>query len=464
MVLKIFKEQGVILTALLGLSAFFSMAKTSITTLCSWKVAILLLTEITPKSIAVHNPTEVARFEVHLTERERQKLQVWSRIMPYRESFAWAIVPLFDNSIGGASGRSASPSSRLAPSMPGSSSHEGVLESVAKIALDGKMGYSSGSSIVVEISNLHKVKESYTEESLQDPKRKVHKPVKGVLRLEIEKHQTSNAELENISESASMTNESMDLGDQVTDAMFIKSPNNGSDGPQSSNSKWIPNDEKNASGNGNTHGNPDLNVGDFQAFDFQTTLRNEPFLQLFHSLYVYPLTVSLSRKRNLFVKVELRKDDADVRRQPLEAMYPREPGLSLQKWDHTQVAVGAWVACYHDEIKVSLPAVWTPLHHLLFTFFHVDLQMKLEAPKLVVIGHAALPLATHAQHATAFMFVIFCFVSFLLDLLTYIICSASGVIGMVVHGYFPGLCCGYLDDINVSLLSPYSEMLPSLFR
>ncbi|GKV47860.1 hypothetical protein SLEP1_g54716 [Rubroshorea leprosula] len=167
---KIFKEQGVILTALLGLSAFFSMAETSITTLWPWKVAILLLTEITPKSIAVHNPTEVARFVVHLTERERQKLQVWSRIMPYRESFTWAI-----------------------------------------------------------------------------------------------------------------------------------------------------------------------------------------------------------------------------------AMYPREPGLSLQKWAHTQVAVGAWVACYHDEIKVSLPAVWTPLHHLIFTFFHVDLQMKLEAPKPVVIGYAALPLSTHAQ-------------------------------------------------------------------
>ncbi|GKV50834.1 hypothetical protein SLEP1_g57518 [Rubroshorea leprosula] len=94
-------------------------------------------------------------------------------------------------------------------------------------------------------------------------------------------------------------------------------------------------------------------------------------------------------------------------------MYPREPGLSLQKWAHMQVAVGARVAYYHDEIKVSLPAVWTPLHHLLFTFFHVDLQMKLEAPKSVVIGYAALPVSTHAQYATALMFVIFCFVSFL---------------------------------------------------
>ncbi|KAB2096141.1 hypothetical protein ES319_A01G089000v1 [Gossypium barbadense] len=128
MLIKVFKEQGLVLTALLGLSAFFSMAETAITTLWPWKirelaekesedgvfkmlrsdvtrflttiligttvvnigatalvtdaataifgeagvsaatgvmtVAILLLTEITPKSIAVHNPTEVARFVV----------------------------------------------------------------------------------------------------------------------------------------------------------------------------------------------------------------------------------------------------------------------------------------------------------------------------------------------------------------------------------------------------------------
>ncbi|XP_057433514.1 putative DUF21 domain-containing protein At3g13070, chloroplastic [Lotus japonicus] len=127
-VLQIFKEQGVVLAVLLALSAFFSMAETSITTLWPWKVrelanndsengvfkllrsdvtrflttiligttvvniaatalvteaataafgeagvsaatgvmtvVILLLTEITPKSIAVHNATEVARFVV----------------------------------------------------------------------------------------------------------------------------------------------------------------------------------------------------------------------------------------------------------------------------------------------------------------------------------------------------------------------------------------------------------------
>lgn len=64
-------------------------------------------------------------------------------------------------------------------------------------------------------------------------------------------------------------------------------------------------------------------------------------------------------------------------------MCPREPGASLQKWVHTQVAVGARVASYHDEVKILLPAVWTTQHHLLFTFFHIDLQTRLEAPKPV---------------------------------------------------------------------------------
>ncbi|KAJ6333748.1 hypothetical protein OIU77_009598 [Salix suchowensis] len=334
----------------------------------------------------------------HLSEREKQKLQVWSRIMPYKESFAWTIVPLFDNSIGVTSGGAASPSSPLAPSVSGSSSHDGVFEPVAKITLDGKLGYSSGSSVVVEISNLNKVKESYTEDSLQDPKRKVHKPVKGVLRLEIEKHQTAHAELENLSETGSITNDFNDLGDRVAESAFTKSPSNGFDDPQSSGSKWNISDGKETSGNiSNARENPDFTADDFQAFDFRTTTRNEPFLQLFHCLYVYPITVSLSRKRNLFIRVELRKDDVDVRRQPLEAMHPREPGTSLQKWAHTQLAAGTRVACYHDEIKLSLPAIWTPSHHLLFTFFHVDLQTKLEAPKPVVIGYAVLPLSTHAQ-------------------------------------------------------------------
>ncbi|XP_021714827.1 guanine nucleotide exchange factor SPIKE 1-like isoform X2 [Chenopodium quinoa] len=332
---------------------------------------------------------------IQLSERERQKLQVWSRVMPYRESFAWAMVPLFDNTIAGTSGGTASPSSPLAPSVSGSSFHEGVSESTTKITLDGKLGYLSGSSIIVEISNLNKVKESYTEDSLQDPKRKIHKPVRGMLRLEIEKLHAGHLNFENGSESGSMTNESFDMGESIQD--MSQEPSNNVERSQSTRSKNCFADGKESARNGlKAYENHD-SQSEFHAFDFRATTRNEPFLQLFHCLYVYPLTVSLSRKRNLFIRIELRKDDTDIRRQPLEATYPREPGASLEKWAHTQVAVGARVGCYHDEIKVSLPPIWTPLHHLLFTFLHVDLQTKLEAPKPVVIGYAALPLSTYAQ-------------------------------------------------------------------
>lgn len=140
----------------------------------------------------------------------------------------------------------------------------------------------------------------------QDPKRKVHKPVKGVLRLEIEKLQAANTEYDNASESGSIANE-VDHGGQLTDSTVNEWRNIHS------------NRHKEQTLNGsNSTGHADLTANDVQAFDFRTTIRNEPFLQLFHCLYVYPLTVSLSRKRNLFIRIELRKDDADARKQSLE--------------------------------------------------------------------------------------------------------------------------------------------------
>nr|XP_027118067.1 guanine nucleotide exchange factor SPIKE 1 isoform X2 [Coffea arabica] len=342
-------------------------------------------------------PSVYSRKEpVHLTEREKQKLQVWSRIMPYRESFAWAIIPLFDSNITAPSGGSASPGSPLTPSMSGSGSQDHVMEPIAKITSEGKLNYSS--AVVVEVSNLNKVKEGYTEDSLQDPKRKVHKPVKGVLRLEIEKLQASSVDWENTLESGHTIYGSVEHVDRLSDPSITRCPSNGSYGPHYASSKSISFQGKEMARNGSiAQSNLEFAADDFQAFDFRTTTRNEPFLQLFHCLYVYPLNVSMSRKRNLFIRVELRKDDVDIRKPPLEATHPREPAASLQKWAHTQVAIAARVACYHDEIKVSLPAIWTPLHHLLFTFFHVDLQTKLEAPKPVVIGYASVPLSTHAQ-------------------------------------------------------------------
>ncbi|KAL6572249.1 MAP kinase Spk1 [Orobanche minor] len=167
---------------------------------------------------------------VHLTEREKQKLQVWSRIMPYREPFAWAIIPLFDSGVTSASGGSASPSSPLITSISGST-QESTAEPVAKITMDGKLEYSGGNSVVVEVSNLSKVKEGYMEESLLDPKRKIHKPVKGILRLEIEKLQSGLVDSERSFENRS-TNSDLACHHNSWDTAFTKSPSYRTDGQQ----------------------------------------------------------------------------------------------------------------------------------------------------------------------------------------------------------------------------------------
>lgn len=80
--------------------------------------------------------------------------------------------------------------------------------------------------------------------------------MKGVLRLDIEKHQTGCMDLENVSESGSVTNDSIDPGDHVTDLSFTKCPSNGSHKPQTSNSKWSFSDGKEVSGNGANASDP----------------------------------------------------------------------------------------------------------------------------------------------------------------------------------------------------------------
>lgn len=87
--------------------------------------------------------------------------------------------------------------------------------------------------------------------------------MRGVLKLEIEKHQTGHVDLENASENGSMTNDSVDPGDAIAASSFSKCPSNGSDGTQSSNIKRHSFDGKEASDNRlNSQGNSDFNADD----------------------------------------------------------------------------------------------------------------------------------------------------------------------------------------------------------
>lgn len=56
----------------------------------------------------------------------------------------------------------------------------------------------------------------------------------------------------------------------------------------------------------------------FRAVEYRLGPKPEPLSQLLHCLYVYPQSVTLNRKRNLFIRLELRVDDSDIRKPPLE--------------------------------------------------------------------------------------------------------------------------------------------------
>ena len=113
---------------------------------------------------------------------------------------------------------------------------------------------------------------------------------------------------------------------------------------------------------------------------------------------MYPQAVALPKKHNLFIRVELRSDDADAQMPAMEAIFPREGGEgAMLRSAFSQVAAGARTALYHDEFKVRLPALINAKHHLLFTFFHIDLLLKPDPPRPVVVGYSVLPLSLGAQ-------------------------------------------------------------------
>ncbi|MCO5610234.1 hypothetical protein L7F22_064470 [Adiantum nelumboides] len=233
----------------------------------------------------------------------------------------------------------------------------------------------------------------YGDAEMEDPKKKVHKPVKATLRLEVERLQMGYLDAEAILEGSRASNGSAEAGES-TDRGYTNSVHGINRGPFNGQTKWLTPDLKDgraARGSGGASAS-----NDFRALDFRNFTRSEPFTQLLHCLYVYPRVASLSRKRNLFIRLELRRDDSDIRKPPLEAIYSTDGGQML-KWAHSQVAINTRTASYHDEFKIRLAAILTAQHHLLFTFFHVDLAMKLEAPKPVVVGYSVLPLSMNAQ-------------------------------------------------------------------
>lgn len=101
-----------------------------------------------------------------MTERDKQKLQVWAKMIPFREPFAWSILPLFDAIVtGGVGGFSSPTNSPLPPGVLGSALMETSLDSDGRLIADSKPE-SVSVPVLVDVPTLHRVKENYTEEML----------------------------------------------------------------------------------------------------------------------------------------------------------------------------------------------------------------------------------------------------------------------------------------------------------
>jgi dedicator of cytokinesis protein 6/7/8 len=136
---------------------------------------------------------------------------------------------------------------------------------------------------------------------------------------------------------------------------------------------------------------------------FGEDLAPAPFTQLENSLYVYPLSGSLSKvnsssgvaPRNVVVQLQLLETD-DLEQGGLNVWFNRTGGApSLSDKAISSVQYHERSPVFQDEVKLSLPLIITSKHNLVFTFFHVACKPDGEEGNedlLTPVGHAFMPL------------------------------------------------------------------------
>lgn len=109
-----------------------------------------------------------------------------------------------------------------------------------------------------------------------------------------------------------------------------------------------------------------------------------PDLTYRNFLYVYPKEVNFSSRtgsaRNITVKIQLMggEHEADA----LTAIFGRSSCPEMTHESFTSVSYHNKNPSFYDEVKMRLPADLSAKHHLLFTFYHISCQKKVEQPNV----------------------------------------------------------------------------------
>ena len=142
-------------------------------------------------------------------------------------------------------------------------------------------------------------------------------------------------------------------------------------------------------------------IREIREFPVYSTLARQPPLIYFHDLYVYPRVANFTNlaSANRTITLEVALLDSDE--------YPPSTGAALSHFEKSIYGKSCCtkftdnsISCvtyhnkrpqFYDEIKIKLPAILSPAHHLLFTIKHVTISKKNPIPD-ELIGYCVLPL------------------------------------------------------------------------
>ncbi|KAF0975382.1 hypothetical protein FDP41_005376 [Naegleria fowleri] len=107
-----------------------------------------------------------------------------------------------------------------------------------------------------------------------------------------------------------------------------------------------------------------------------------PHMTLFNTMYIYPMGVKLekTKAKNIVVEVVFRENDAIIPTQEeIQKCHPvviNRFTSEKKRSDFTALEHCTTTPQFLDEIKIDVPAVTKKGNHLLFIFYHVDIEKK----------------------------------------------------------------------------------------
>ncbi|GFS94716.1 dedicator of cytokinesis protein 7 [Nephila pilipes] len=112
-------------------------------------------------------------------------------------------------------------------------------------------------------------------------------------------------------------------------------------------------------------------------------------------LFLYPKDVNFSNRpgsaRNITCKIQYMASEEIHSALPI--IFGKSSCPEFLTETYTAITYHSRFPDFYDEIKIKLPAVFTEQHHLLFTFYHISCQKKVEQnPTETPIGYSWLPL------------------------------------------------------------------------